>query len=652
MLGYVANFNQIHAYAWVPLVFVGLEVIREGGRRRGAVIVALASAFTWLAGHPQIAVYAIYVAAVFVALAMAVDRPGLRMALARVGWSIVGLGLGLAVAAVAVVPMLEFGAASGRFESNWQLFIGSSYPVRELLTLLAPFAFGGFRAPQGAVPYVGETGDSAYVGILTFALAMVAPIVSSQHRSNARIWMAVAILETLLALGPATPLATLYFHLPGTARFQAPLRHLFLASLGLSVCASLAFTYLVANGRRAVIAAALGATAVLAGAASALVAWSGPDVRAAWATNEGHVAWALGWPGAVAVALGVAISVGTLFRRWPAAAHYLGVVLVAVTALDLAGFHYRWPGYRFRYADVERASVVPRPRIEALRQEILKNGQRLLPVDGSRNPFARPNLTRPWNLPSATGTGSLNIARYATAVGADSAGIISAETLSDDHVALDLFAVRYALVPNDSKEVSRLSRPDGRWEVVEELVYEEDNPEDHYVLLRNRRARPRAWCVPHVVETEADEALRALRTGQLRDGRPFDPDTTALVEPGTMSWRSTTAASPTASPIPARVRPNEYRVESRTPCVLIVSEVHYPWWRAAIDGADAPVLRVNYTMVGIALPPGRHIVTLWLRPWSVWIGGAGTVLGGLACVWLSRPRQQDLGRSTPRETGL
>ena len=43
-IGYVGNFNQIHAFAWVPLVFYGLQLIREGNNRRGAVLAALASA--------------------------------------------------------------------------------------------------------------------------------------------------------------------------------------------------------------------------------------------------------------------------------------------------------------------------------------------------------------------------------------------------------------------------------------------------------------------------------------------------------------------------------------------------------------------------------------------------------------------------------
>ena len=55
--------------------------------------------------------------------------------------------------------------------------------------------------------------------------------------------------------------------------------------------------------------------------------------------------------------------------------------------------------------------------------------------------------------------------------------------------------------------------------------------------------------------------------------------------------------------------------------MLVLSEVQYPWWRTSIDDQRAVPLRVNYTMMGLVVPRGRHIVRLWLEPWSVRIGG-------------------------------
>src|SRR6266850_2004528 len=77
MVGYITNFNQIHAFAWVPLVLYGLQLIREGIYRPGAAVTALAIALMWLAGHPQVPVYAMYLAAGVIGGGLLVDRPSM-----------------------------------------------------------------------------------------------------------------------------------------------------------------------------------------------------------------------------------------------------------------------------------------------------------------------------------------------------------------------------------------------------------------------------------------------------------------------------------------------------------------------------------------------------------------------------------------------
>src|SRR5258706_419852 len=63
MVGYITNFNQIHAFAWMPLVLYGLQLMREGLYRPGAAVTALAIALMWLAGHPQGPLYPMDLAA-------------------------------------------------------------------------------------------------------------------------------------------------------------------------------------------------------------------------------------------------------------------------------------------------------------------------------------------------------------------------------------------------------------------------------------------------------------------------------------------------------------------------------------------------------------------------------------------------------------
>src|SRR5205085_875104 len=50
------------------------------------------------------------------------------------------------------------------------------------------------------------------------------------------------------------------------------------------------------------------------------------------------------------------------------------------------------------------------------------------------------------------------------------------------------------------------------------------------VVFENLRARPRVWLVPEVLRVSADDALAAVRSSRLSDGRVFDPARLALVE--------------------------------------------------------------------------------------------------------------------------
>ncbi len=649
MVGYITNFNQIHAFAWVPLTLYGLQLIREGLHRPGAAVTALAIALMWLAGHPQVPVYAMYLAAGVIGGGLLVDRPSMAVALTRLRWAGLALALGLMLAAIALLPMIELGGFSPRAESNWELYASSALPPRELLALLVPFAFGGFWTQSGAVPYLGDTGDSGYVGLLPVALALAAPFVLSRQRPEARIWMGITVVEVLLCLGPATPLGTLFYYAPGYSSFQAPLRHLFLVTLCLAVSSGLALAALTGpREHRGVVAAAVSAAILLGGIGFAAFAWRTPAVRALIESNASYAPWALAWPLGLAGALVLLVLVGRRLPDGRGGAAAFGVLLLGFQVGDLAMLHYRLPGRRFEYADIRRAEAVPHPRMVALRAELERTSERVLATDGSKNQFLLPNLTRPWGIPAASGTGSLGIRRYLEVLGMDTSGAVSPETLSAAARGVDLFAIRYALVRQDSGLAGDLERQPDRWQPTENLHYYESDPETHYTLFRNLRALPRAWCVYHAVRVSQAEALSAIRMGRLPGGGEFDPSESALVESGSLAgWNEGTAAG-AGEVVVDHTPPRRYSVRSSTPCLLVIGEVYYPWWRVSIDDKPVELGRVNYAMLGVTVPPGSHVVRLSIAPLSVWIGGAISGTGLLLWSALVIPVRLRFRRYAPR----
>jgi len=623
MLGNMGHFNQLHSIAWAPLVLYGLQRIREGLHRSGAAVTAVAVAMMWLAGHPQLPLYTFYLVAALLVGGLLLDRPDAATRAARIKWSAIGIALGLGIAAVALVPLVELSGLSQRADSKWELYIGKALPPWQLLTLALPFSFGFWADDGRTVSYFGDgaPGENlAYAGLVALALAMAAPLVLSERfRREARMWVILAVAAALLCLGPSTPAGYLFYYVPGYARFRVPSRHLFLVALCIAVASGISLAEL---SRRPTVGATIrrAMTAVLALAMGAFAVFASltPNVRDLMAGGGTYAVWALGWPFAVAVAV-IALLLPTHWLSAHLKPLAVGALLIVAQVVDLAQMHYRVPGYRFQYADVPRSDTAPRPRIAALGDELLRTGERVLGVDGTHDPLLLPNLTHPWKVRAAGGSGPLATARYLDLFSMGDLGV-GPEPLKPEHHALDLFAIRYALVPAGSPiETDLLSQAD-RWSAVDAMQYDEHDPESRYSLLRNARARPPAWCVESVFRTSAGNVFAAIKEGRLPDGRLFDPATMVLTEPGSLTGWTNGMHSADGPVVNANTRDHVYRVSTHTPCVLVVSEQYYPWWRASVDDTSVRVSRVNYAMIGVPIPPGVHRIRLSIWPTSVWIG--------------------------------
>jgi hypothetical protein len=135
------------------------------------------------------------------------------------------------------------------------------------------------------------------------------------------------------------------------------------------------------------------------------------------------------------------------------------------------------------------------------------------------------------------------------------------------------------------------------------------------------------------------EALRAIRTGEMPGGGTFDPKRVALVEDDAVTG-ATGNPAPDAQVV-SDVDRGRYVVDTKTPCVLVLSEVYYKWWRASVDNQAVDVAQVNHAMIGIPIPAGAHNIRVWLRPMSIWVGGAVSACGLLCLAVLLRRHEHD-----------
>jgi len=78
----------------------------------------------------------------------------------------------------------------------------------------------------------------------------------------------------------------------------------------------------------------------------------------------------------------------------------------------------------------------------------------------------------------------------------------------------------------------------------------------------------------------------------------------------------------------------------QAPGLLVLADLHYPGWRATLDGRDVPTLRVHDTMRGVQVGPGAHRIVFGYDPASFWLGlaiSSMALLGGLGCLHWLRP---------------
>ena len=122
---------------------------------------------------------------------------------------------------------------------------------------------------------------------------------------------------------------------------------------------------------------------------------------------------------------------------------------------------------------------------------------------------------------------------------------------------------------------------------------------------------PRAFLVSQVVRTS--NPVAALRNPRFDPAREAVTEDLTLDEPGDAGQARL-----------ERKSPEQMRVEVQAPGrrLLVISEHFDPGWRARVDGRDAPVRRVDLCALGLEVPAGGRLVELWYLPRGLLPGAA------------------------------
>ena len=318
---HVEQINQLQGLAWLPLLFALYSRLLTRDRpMRDGLLLAMAWALQIFSGHTQ-TVFISAVGLVGFALAQAAlnGERGPRSKMA--GRGLLMLGCCSAVAICLALPqllpsleLLRLSIRSGGLEAH--SVSAFSLPPDLLGRALLPSYDG-----QIFGEYVGT------IGVIGLGLAFWA--IASRPRSDRPtwIWLCLAALGLLLALGNHNPLYRLLDALPPLNYFRAPARFLALFTLGMAMLAGMGVAALETSAKPAPrkprrIARALGPILLLI-ALTALIRPANPEMIFG---DSSISAGALGrWLGAALLLLGL------LLARW----RFMPVAALALLAGEL-----------------------------------------------------------------------------------------------------------------------------------------------------------------------------------------------------------------------------------------------------------------------------------------------------------------------------
>jgi hypothetical protein len=617
---YAGHLGVITTGAWLPAI---LWVYRCAVVRRcwkTAVIGGVPVGLAILAGHTATFIYVALGLIAYVAFCAWKSWREERSVALPLLWAGLMLFVGLALAAVQLLPMLELVMVSTRQSApSYDFASRFSWPPGYLLTLLVPNFFG-------EPTYMGYWGDGTYdefifyVGVLPLLLALLG--LRLRHRLTPFL-ATLGLGALLLAFGKYGSLHPLFYRLvPLFQAARAPARAGFLFTLAAAALAGLTATALhsplpsldrVGGDERARLLEPMRWSAVMSVAGGALLLIVLGFAAFAWGRESNPAAGRL-WHQANQVTLFLLfflLSAGLLaaWHNAPTRRTGLGLLAVGLMLLDLWTF------------GGGLVSAVPVPKSSYWRKTSQTvadpQAERVLPWD--LNDFYQ-NGGMAYGLRSVFGYDPLVLQRYEAFIAS-----------RPDYRArtYDLLNARY-LMTTAPLELSH--EPD-----APRLVLDEPNV---YVYERPN-ALPRAWIASQV--EVLDDATMLTRIHEA----DFDPRTTALLESATGEAAGCAGMVGGEDGQVEIVQVGGNRIEAQVRGgggLLVFSEVYYPGWRATVDGDPARLVRADYVLRALCVPEGEHRVVLVYDPPLLKLGLGITALTVLlivgTAVWAVRRREE------------
>jgi len=606
---YAGHFPILCTMAWLPLLFLLLNLLIDTKRLTWAIALTLATALQITAGHPQYLYYsllALLLYATFRSLEgfLSGNRPGIAGRVLAV--TVASLAAGFALTAIQTIPLLEFIPHSARGALSADQVAEYSFPPENLLTFLFP----RFLGDSLGIEYRGRWNFwemNAYLGIVPLILATIG--IFRERNRHTIFFGLLAVLCLLLAIGDHTPLLNLlYVFLPGFRLFRGHSKFIFLTVFSLSILSGYGCRHLLRGSvrkRPASLFLFLTAAAVLA----VFFLRFFPPTTGAWLGRwrsllshlplEGTPAAFIPNPLLAAQArlltsdlsrtlvfLAAFFLLGALRARRLLRARAAGACLLLLVCGDLCLF------LRPFMVDFDLDRIFwPEDVVVAARRATGRDRFRL----STSVPFFLPlNSAMIHRLYTAGGCAT-NLPRDANTL-LNLAQQTPPEQFNQliaplrPSPLLDLVGLRCVLSLSGDPLPSPLLLP--------------DQHAGGYLLSTNNRALPRAFLVHRTrVIQETSDLYWTLGRGDVQ------PEDEVILETGgPFSTYPPPGPEPPVQILDSTPRRVALRATLKSPGVLVLSDTFYPGWRVFVDGTLDTIHRADLSLRAVYLTPGTHAV--------------------------------------------
>lgn len=622
-----AGHQPVYAvFIWTPLTLAALDWAIERRSAAAAIIAGAPLGLAILAGHIPSFLYVGIIWAAF-ALYQLITRRRERWLVVRT--AAIALAIGFALAAVQLVPFLQFSATSGRVaEADYEFATDYSFPPAHLITLLMPEYFGEpLRIGYWSVPTFEEL--TYYAGLLA-----VLGLILSLRRPTRLTWfyLFLIICGLWLAFGRYGILYELaYRFLPPFRLVRAPGRAAFLylfAATALLAHALSTWKGIPLDERRQKLRVYWPfATGVLGLALFAALAATGAVFMAIHPTETSGRLWhQIGGYSIALLVVGIGAALIRVYlltgdpeakeKVTPSPVHsrsiIIGVALVVLVLFDLWWFSFKM---------VRTASTDPDP--------IWTDGRAIIGEPEGR--------VLPWGVPLFSQNGAIQV-DWPSVFGYDSlepaAHIALASSVPDPRsTAYDILGVTHVLagVPLDDmtggdRPLTLVDQQGSAW------VYR------RAVTLPIARLTYEAEVIPD----GADAITRIHENG-------FDPATVAILDKEVSCVAGTSSENEGTAEIVSH-EPTRWEIQTRSasPALLILAENAYPGWEVTVDGQAAEPLTAYTSIRAVCVPAGEHVVVWSFIPRLYVWGGVLTALSlMLVVVAALLERRRKLAQQSP-----